>query len=109
MAHKPHGQSVTSKACGCGFLEASAAEPTSVIVYDDRMGEYQLKRPDGSGSGPIYHCPFCGGAAPKSKRATFFARVTWAEIARLKKVTAPVKTVQEAIAAFGAPEYDHPE
>jgi hypothetical protein len=109
MPHKPHSQSVTSKPCGCRYLESAAAEPGTVIVYDDRMGEYQLKRPDGSGSGPIYHCPFCGGAAPKSKRASFFARVTWAEVARLKRLTAGIKTVAEAIDKFGTPQQGHPE
>jgi hypothetical protein len=109
MMGKPHSQSVTGKPCRCSFLEAAAAEPRSVIVYDKRMGEYQFKRPDGSGSGPIYHCPFCGGATPKSKRATFFARVTWAEVARLRKLTAGIKTVPEAVARFGTPEHDSPE
>jgi predicted aspartyl protease len=33
----------------------------------------------------------------KSKRATFFARVTWAETARLKKLTSGITTVEEAI------------
>src|SRR5688572_4568394 len=106
MPRKPHGQSVTSKPCGCSFLEASAAEPKGLVIFDERMGEYQFRRPDGSGAGPIYHCPFCGGAAPKSKRASFFARVTWAEVARLKKLTAGITTVQEAIDRLGTPESD---
>jgi uncharacterized protein DUF6980 len=109
MPSKPHTPSVTSKPCECGYLEAAAAEPGSVIVYDEQMGEYQFKRPDGSGSRPIYHCPFCGGATPKSKRASFFARVTWAEVARLKKLTAGIMTAAEAIDRFGMPLHDNPE
>jgi len=109
MPSKPHGQSVTSKPCVCGFLEAAAAEPNSMILYDERMCEYQFNRRDGSDSGPIYHCPFCGGATPKSKRATFFARVTWAETARLKKLTSGITTVEEAIGRFGTPQHDRAE
>jgi hypothetical protein len=73
------------------------------------MGEYQFNRRDESASGPIYHCPFCGGVTSKSKRVTFFARVTWAETARLKKLTSGITTVEEAIGRFGTPEDDHPE
>lgn len=109
MPRKPHSQSVTSKACGCGYLEAKAAEPTSMILYDVRMGEYQFKGADGRGSGPIYHCPFCGGATPKSKRASFFSRVTWAEAARLQRMTRGIRTVEEAIERFGKPKHDYPE
>ena len=106
MPRKPHPQSVTAKLCSCGYLEAAAAEPRGSILYDSQMGEYQLKRPDGSGSGPIYHCPFCGGAAPKSKRASFFARVTWAEASRLQRLTRGIGSVKEAIERLGKPTSD---
>ena len=53
MPSKPHNQSVTSKPRVCGFLEAAAAEPNSMILYDERMGEYQFNRRDESDSGPI--------------------------------------------------------
>jgi hypothetical protein len=77
-----------------------------LILFDERMGEYQIRRPDGTGAGPLYHCPFCGGAAPKSKRASFFARVTWAETSRLKRLTKGVSSVAEALERFGTPTRD---
>ena len=106
MARKPHPQSVTAKPCVCGYLESTAAEPNGLILFDDRMGEYQLRRPDGTGAGPIYHCLFCGGAAPKSKRATLFARVTWAETSRLKRLTRGISSVQQALERLGPPKQD---
>ena len=110
MARKPNSQSVTTKPCECEYLARTAAEPNSVIVYDERMGEFQFRRPDGSASGgPIYHCPFCGGATPKSRRESFFAHVTWAEVARLKKLTRGITSVDDAVERLGKPKHDHPE
>lgn len=95
------------KRCKCRFLERSAAEPEIPIVFDERMNEYHIENvaKDG-GHSVIYYCPFCGGAAPRSKRQSFFATITSAEAARLRDLTAEVKTVAQALAKFGTPDDD---
>jgi hypothetical protein len=54
----------------------------------------------------IYHCPFCGGAAPKSKRDLLFATISTAERTRLCDLAAPLKTVEQVIEAFGPPDWE---
>jgi hypothetical protein len=100
---KPNGMSVTSTACKCKWLERAAAEPTDPVVCDELTGEYHITKP-GGGHMVIYHCPFCGGAAPLSRRDELFAHITHAEADRLHALTAGFKTVDQAIAALGAPE-----
>src|SRR5687767_9714674 len=106
MTRKRHGPSVTSEPCGCSFLERASAEPRSVICYDEELGEYQIRHPAGGWSGPIYHCPFCGGLTPESKRAALFASVTWAEVARLEALTAGISSIEDAIERFGPAQSD---
>jgi hypothetical protein len=98
--------SVTSTACKCKWLERAAAEPTDPVVCDELTGEYHITKP-GGGHMVIYHCPFCGGAAPLSRRDELFAHITHAEADRLHALTAGFKTVDQAIAALGAPEHDY--
>jgi hypothetical protein len=102
--------SVSDRACTCHFLERAAAEPTSSIVFDERTNEYHIV---GRGAGRhghlvVYHCPFCGGAAPKSKRSSLFAHITHAEAGRLNNLAAGMRTVREAIAKLGKPDDDMP-
>ncbi len=95
--------SVTTAACKCSWLERAAAEPENPVFFDSKMGEYQLRHSDG-GYSALQHCPWCGGAAPKSKRSSFFASVPSSEWSRLASLTAGVKTVEEAVQKFGPPE-----
>jgi hypothetical protein len=107
---KRHEQSVTAEPCGCGYLERMAAEANGPITYDSELNEYLLRWPDGTLSqGPIYHCPFCGGAAPESRRASLFATVTTAELMRLRDLTAGLETLEQATAKFGSPQADIPD
>jgi hypothetical protein len=96
--------------CDCGWLENAAKDPDLPVVFDKRTGEFHIVRsgePSGSYS-VIYHCPFCGGSAPESKRDDLFEFITPAEMARLNQLTHGVLKVSEAIAKFGEPEDDLP-
>ena len=82
---KPTFASVTEQPCTCGFLERQADDPASPIVFDARLNEYHFEYPSPCAGGDcptakaemmIYHCPFCGGAAPVSKRASLFTAFT---------------------------------
>lgn len=112
---KPTGNSVTSVPCTCSWLANAAAEPDNPIVFDEALNEYNLAhhRPTGAnGAGApvaqsrIYHCPWCGGVAPKSKRATLFAHLTDAERSRLHDLTAAIRTIADAVAKLGPPDHD---
>jgi hypothetical protein len=56
----------------------------------------------------IYHCPWCGRAAPRSRRASFFATVTRKEEGRLRSLVSEVSTLDDAIKKFGKPDLDMP-
>ena len=110
---KPNGSSVTSVPCTCRSLQHAAEEPANPIVFDARMNEYHLTHLDLAGMGRhgysiVFHCLYCGGAAAKSKRDTFFAHMTDAESRRLRDLASSLKTVEEAVAKFGPPDEDHP-
>ena len=107
---RPHGSSVTSIACKCNGLERAAEEPGVPIVFDDAMNEYHLvyRNKKKRGYMMIYHCMFCGGAAPLSRRATFFASITGDERERLMEKTAGFKSLDEAVAQLGKPDSDLP-
>ena len=102
--------SVTTTACTCNYLERASEEPRSPIVFDVAMQEYHIKNiGEDAGHSMVYHCPFCGGAAPKSKRASFFATITDTEWGRLRDLTRGLKTVVEVIEKFGEPDQDLPD
>jgi hypothetical protein len=82
-------------------------------VFDEQMNEYHLKHFDLDGTGRqalsiIFHCVRCGGAAPESLRATFFAHITDAEKRRLQELTSGLRMVENAFAKLGPPDEDHP-
>ncbi len=110
---KPTASSVTDQPCTCGSLQRAAEEPSNPIVFDATMNEYRLKHFDLEGTGQhgygvIYHSVFCGGAAPRSQRGTFFVQITTAETRRLKALASGLRTVEDAIAKLGKPDEDHP-
>ncbi len=57
----------------------------------------------------IYHCPWCGGVTPKSKRETFFAAIPFAEDARIRAVFKGLKTIKDVIDELGPANYDNPD
>ncbi len=102
--------SVTDILCTCGYLERAADDPASPIVFDERTSEYQFTYQESGLDGPsmlvIYHCPFCGGAAPESQRHLLFAAISPAEKERLIQLVAPIETIQQALDTFGMPQFD---
>jgi hypothetical protein len=94
--------------CKCGSLARMAEDPKNSVEFDARLNEYHIRRADGSGYSLIYFCPFCGGNAPKSERASLSQRLTDAERQRLGELTKDLRTVQDVIAAFGEPDTRRP-
>ena len=97
--------------CKCGWLENSAGDPDSPVRFDPEMNEYHCVYPNSEGGKVqmnIYHCPFCGGRAPKSKRSTFFARLTSKETRRLTELTNKLESLEQVFAALGQPDRDGP-
>ncbi len=112
---KPTFASVTEQSCTCGFLEQQAVDPASPIVFDARLNEYHFEYPSpcastecdaGKAQVMIYHCPFCGGAAPPSQRATLFTTFGPEEQRRLCGLFDGMRTLQEVVAALGPPDED---
>lgn len=105
-----HNGNNSKKFCECNWLEHAAKEPSIPIVFDAAMNEYQLVvGSDGQGRGMIYFCPFCGGAAPKSIRESYFATIPTEETMRLSELGKSLKDESEIREALGAPdeEIDH--
>ncbi len=97
--------------CKCGFLERNADHPDSPIRFDAHMNEYHFIHSTSLGGEArmmIYHCPFCGGRAPKSKRGDLFAKLTNKETRRLTDLTKDLHTLDEVFAALGKPDRDSP-
>ena len=94
--------------CDCGTLERLSKEPETPIGYDAELNEYYLRGRDGRGGGLIYHCLFCGGRTPKSRRAALFAHVTHAERMRICDIVQNLRTLPDVLAALGPPDLDQP-
>jgi hypothetical protein len=56
----------------------------------------------------LYHCPFCGGAAPESKRGDLFSQISDQEASRLRSLTEKVKSGADALRVLGTPDDDQP-
>jgi hypothetical protein len=113
---KANQWSVTEEPSRCGYLQRQAADPGLPIVFDEVTGEYQIEylRPD-NGEGRrrkghliIYHCPWCGGAAPPSRRDLLFAVITDDERNRLLRLLDGITTVDGVIQALGTADLDLP-
>ena len=98
--------SVTTKSCKCKWPDNVSAEPENGVQFDSRTNEYQLLTRSG-GTLVLYHCPFCGGAMPRSKRRELFAHITEAELQRLGALTSGLVSVDDAIRVLGKPQHDH--
>ena len=102
--------SVTEVPCACGWLERLAARPRLPIEFNEKFNEYYIT--DGSVDRrveiAIYHCPFCGGAAPESKRGEFFETISDDEAKRLWVLVSGVKTIDDAFRILGTPDRDLP-
>jgi hypothetical protein len=97
--------------CKCGFLERSSKDQEMPIKFDPELNEYNFIFTAANGeeaSMRIYHCPFCGGRAPESKRGELFAKVSKDEISRLSKLTENIHTLEDALRGLGEPDVDDP-
>jgi hypothetical protein len=95
--------------CQCGSLEREAQKPNSPIKFDAEMNEYYISYFIDSVEETklcIYHCLFCGGAAPDSFRPSKFAALSYDELERLEELTKDLKTVDLVLATFGKPDND---
>ena len=89
--------------CDCSVLENASKEPAHPIRWDERMNEYYLATGE-TGRMMIYYCPFCGGRAPESRRASMFAHVTQKEETRIFGLFRGIRTVADVFAKFGQPD-----
>jgi hypothetical protein len=107
---KPTWASVTTTPCTCKYLERASEEPEVPIVFDAEMNEYHLANVGKNrGYTMIYHCPWCGGAAPRTKRHTFFAKITQREEERLRRLTSGLVSIDAVIRKLGKPDLDMAE
>lgn len=76
------------------------------VVFDEGLNEYHLEYdgPNGRGKLLLRYCPFCGGAAPKSRRADLFMRLTQTEQSRLRKLTSGLRSRSAVLEALGPPD-----
>jgi hypothetical protein len=108
---KPTFASVTNENCKCGYLESCANDPDGPIKFDKTTNEYYFsydsKTENASGSLIIYHCIFCGGCAPRSKRDTLFYTVPEIEKQRLVGLTKEIISINDAFKILGKPDQDY--
>jgi hypothetical protein len=98
--------SKTDLPCDCGYLDRATKDPDHPIEFDVRLNEFNFIH--AGGKFRIYHCPFCGGKAPESVRATLFSRVSRDEQERLFRIADAFKTFDEVVALIGHPDVDVP-
>jgi hypothetical protein len=100
--------SKTDLACDCGWLEQSADDPDLPVRFDPTTNEFAFVwgEPPSPASLILFHCPFCGGRAPASKRETLFAAITEAERERLGSITSPIATLDDVLRVLGPPDDD---
>ena len=112
MGERPTFASVTDAPCKCGYLRRAADDARQPIVFDKLTGEYHFRYREGESDGYstliLYHCPFCGGAAPKSKRALLFHVIPPDEERRLVALLDGITSLRVAVRKLGKPDYDNP-
>ncbi len=93
--------------CDCGWLESAADDPCVSVVFNRELNEYHLIRSgEFGGEMMIYHCPFCGGRAPQSRRNKLFAEISIEEMDRLRILTKDLKTLPDVLSTLGTPDQD---
>jgi len=101
---QPTFASVTTIPCSCSYLQNAADDRNNPIVFDASTSEYHFTFDNHKLT--IYHCPFCGGAAPKSKRDKLFTDIPTEEQSRLAHLLEGIDSIESAIAKFGKPDFD---
>jgi hypothetical protein len=92
--------------CGCKWFERAAKDKMMPVVFDELMNTYHILHNEGRGRSIFYHCPFCGGKAPKSLSPTYWTEVSHEESRRLQDLSKNILTAEELFAAFGPPDND---
>ena len=110
---KPTHASVTDVPCTCAYLENATANPDLPIGFDAQVNEFHFRygpMPGEVGESRlnIYHCPFCGGAAPESKRDSLFAAIPEQERDRICELFHGLTNLDEVITRLGSPDHDMP-
>lgn len=98
-------------ACGCGWLERAANDPSVPIGFDAQVNEYYLRggTPGGVESKYVIRfCPSCGGDAPVSHRESLFEVITPEELVRLQTLRSGLKTKADVLRAWGKPDDEIP-
>jgi len=98
--------SKTDVGCDCSYLSEASRNPVVPIKFDAALNEFHLIYGLPDAYMLIRHCPFCGGKAPISKRASLFAEIPAQEQYRLAMLTNSLQRLEDVIAAFGKPDYD---
>jgi hypothetical protein len=98
--------SANRETCECGWLQHAADDPDHPVKFDPGMNEFNIVK--GDRSIRIYYCPFCGGKAPESVRATVFAHVSGEEHERLVLLGSGVESLAQIVQRFGEPSRDQP-
>src|SRR5258705_9536265 len=93
--------------CDCGALERLSKEPGVPIIYDAALNEYRIRVSDDNQIN-MYHCFFCGGRLPKSRRADLFMHITDDERIRLWAMLKDIRFLPDLLAALGPPDRDDP-
>ena len=101
--------SKTDELCDCDTLQNAADNPHLPIVFDAKLNEFHLIYNVNGGKGQmnLYHCFFCGGKAPESKRHLQFAMISDEERFRLRELINRLKTLDDVLATLGKPDQDH--
>ena len=101
--------SKTGELCDCDTLQNAADNPDLPIIFDTEANEFHFVYNVNGGEGRmyLYHCFFCGGKAPESRRHLLFAMISEAERFRLRELTSSLKTLDEIWATLGKPDQDY--
>jgi hypothetical protein len=90
----------TKEACDCGVISAMLNDPDSGLTLGED-NTFLL-----AGQWLVYHCPFCGGLLPHSRKPIWYPQLTDDERARLQQLVEGITTAEEAIQRLGPPDYD---
>jgi hypothetical protein len=105
---KPTPKSITDIPCTCGSLQLEAADTHNPIVFRQGANGFELPYRDEcgriAGAINIYHCPFCGGVAPKSEWE--FVTIPTDEQDRLAGLLKPIVKLSDALNTFGEPDME---
>ena len=93
--------------CDCNWFQRAAADPHIPVEYDANLNEYHLVRSGAQvGKMQMYHCPFCAGRAPASRRDELFIPISTEEQWRLRDMVRNLKTVSDVTTSLGEPDDD---